>query len=323
MDFDNYNEVTDVIEDNEAEQLVPVFTYKKLRDMQQILENVVNELSKLSAVKVNDKKAKTQKKKQLKKEKIYNPSDLFGEFVKSHKIVEPITETQLEGFIQTYFDINTRQLKPMEDARLKNLNIPAVECQVIKEALKTNKVDLLPNMEHDLKYFINTLKTKERSVIYAGNQYKLTDTDKILNAKELCLETSIADKIKPKTLYTLNEQFATALKDLDVLPTTFDASKPHTKESINAMFNRYNNNPFDLYQEIEKDKSNILSVLNVDKSNYVACNDCVYIKPSVLKEHANKCFENNCLKPEYSNQLKEYKLTNMNSLQTLLKTKTK
>lgn len=292
-------------------------TVKKLLELRNQLDSLINEFNKTEV----SKKSKTSKKSS-RPEKVYQLSELYEDFVKKHQITEAITEKQLESYLQYYFDVKTNLMKSMKDNQLKTLNLPQVELQVIKEALKSGKTEVIPKKE-DLKYFVNTLKNKESTLVYNGTQYKLNEPEKIMVSKDLCKEIVINDKIKPRTLYQFNDEFFKLLQKLDVVSESFDNTKNYSKDALNALFNKYNNNPFDLYQEVDKDKMPVLKLLNITDDVFVTCNDCVYIKPKTLKDHVLKCCDNTTLLPEYQELLKEHKLTNYNNLLIFLKSKTK
>ena len=293
--------------------------YKGLLTLKQQLDNLVLEVNAGSTMKVRVVERKTkQVKKNTKTDRVYTLEELYKGFVKKHQITEPITETQLGSYLQYYFDVRTNEMKPLKDDVKKCLNIPDKEFSIIRKAFEEKKINAIPKKE-DLKYFMGLLENKKATVEYNNATYNLLDPKGLINNKELFTITCNGDKIKPKTMYTFDVDFCDKLKELGILSHTFDSSKSYTESALVEVFNRYNYNQVQLYQQIDLKNQDLLNLLNIDESNYLVM-DFVYIRPKLLKELLSSCCDNNNLLPEYVDKLETYKITNFNTLSNYLKT---
>jgi len=267
---------------------------------------------------VNDKK-KLLKKTQYRLERVYNLDELHKEFTKKHQITESITEKQLESYLQYYFDLKTNCMKPLKDDIRKYLNVPQKEFSIIKKAFEESKTKLLPRKE-DMKYFVGQLENKRSSVEFNQVHYNLKEPKSLINNKDLFTVSISADKIKPKTSYTIHENFCNLMKELGIFPQTFDCHKACPEEAFETMFNKYNYNQVLLYQPIDLKNIEILNMLDIDSSNYVLL-DYAYIKPKLLKDLISERSDNGLLLEEYVAKLSDYtKLHTVNGLCNHLKT---
>lgn len=283
------------------------------------LKNQIDQLfSDLKTNKFQDKKKSASSKKSNKSEKVYALTELHKEFLKKHQITESITEKQLDSYLQYYFDVKTNEMKPIQDEYKKWLNLPDRDYAIIKQAFDERKPEVIPKKE-DTKYFIGLLENKKASVELNDAIYNLQDPKELINNRELFTVSHNGDKIKPKTLYTMNVAFADVLKDAGVLPYSFDVSKAYTEVALIELFNKYNYNQSQLYQQIDPRNLELLTALGVDASSYVVL-DYIYMRPRVLKEHLTACCEEgNNLKQEIVELLEPYKLTTLTSLHNYLK----
>lgn len=264
-----------------------------------------------------DKKGKTNNKKQLKQERIYQVDELHKDFVKKHQINEPINETQLEGNLQYYFDLLSGNMKPVKDEFKKWLHLPDKEFSIIKKAFEENKLNVVPKKE-DLKYFIELLENKKTTVDFNNNTYSLLDLDSLLNNKDLFSMSTNNHKIRPKVFYTINPAFCRVLQELNVLPQSFDCYKPYLHSTLEEYFNKYNLNNIELYQAIDLKNKSLLDSLDLTPDNYVVT-DLIYLRPKVLKDHLLSCCDNGKLLDKYLTRLEEFKVMNLNELNGKLK----
>lgn len=313
-EFQDEDTMLDAKDQSNAERM-----YKGLLNLKQQLDTMLLELNAGSTMKLPTVEKRTKvSKKTNKLDKVYSLDELHKNFLKKHQIMEPITEKQLESYLQYYFDVKTNVMKTIKEDVKKCLNIPDKEFSIIRKAFEEKKTNTIPKKE-DLKYFMGLLENKKVTVDYSGATYSLLDPKGLINNKELFTITCNGDKIKPKTMYTFNSEFCDKLKEQDILPHTFDSSKTYTESTLVEVFNKYNYNQVQLYQQIDLKNQDLLNLLNIDESNYLVM-DFVYIRPKLLRELLNNCCDNNNLLPEYANKLETYKITNFNTLNNYLKT---
>lgn len=289
---------------------------KMLTELQEKLNQFLEEFKKQS---VQDKKPKTTKK--VKQDKVYTLEDLHNEFKKKHQISEPITEKQLESYLQYYFDIHTGNMKKFKNEFKTCLHLPDKDAQIIKLAFDGDKQNVIPKKD-DIKYFMGLLENKKESVTYKNTTYDLKDPLKLLNVKELFTVSYNVDKLKSKTLYTINEDFYNVLKSNEILSPTLDHSRPCLEQTWVELFNKYSKNPVQLFQMMDVKNLELLKLLNVKDSDYIQL-DNIYMRPKVLKEKLSECCDGNNLLPEYLELLDQHpvysKLTSYNALNNHLK----
>jgi hypothetical protein len=313
--MDNTNNNTDLqVEEVEFNTSSPS-VYRSLVELKTKLDLLLEDLKKTH---INQERRNKNTVRKVRSEKVYNLNELHNEFIKKHQITESITERQLESYLQYYFDVNTGEMKQIKEETKAVLNLSSKDYQIIERAFHERKVNVVPRKE-DIKYFVGLLENKKESVDFNGATYIITDPKSLTSNKELFTLSCNGDKIKPKTVYTMNPSFGEVLKEAGIIPSTFDTSKPLSELQLVELFNKYLYNQTQLYQPVDLKNREILTLLNVNPSNYVTL-DYIYIKPKVLKEHlSNCCEEDNTLKSEVLQALEQFKVSTLATLTNKLK----